>query len=483
MFRGALRQPRPRFVLAFGGALILLGLLALSPLATQPHSAPAAAGALTPNVLFILADDMRADGLRVMSAVQRLAEGGLVFERHYATTPLCCPSRATYLTGLYARHHGVLTNNLPLGGVHRFDDRSTLATWAQDAGIRTGLIGRYLNAYESEYIPPGWDSWFGIWQSGEGYSNYFRYRVTAQDKVRYYGSAPDEYSTRVIGEQASKFLAESKDRPFLLMLTPRTPHGPATPDPIDSGSFKGVDLPLSPSFDEEDVRDKPGYVKDRSRLSEDHREKLLTLKRLQLESLLSLDRVIDSLVEQLRADGRLQNTWIIFASDNGLTLGEHRLGEVKMCPYEECARVPLVIVPPRGVAAPRLEERLTGNIDLAPTIAEILGLNPRTPVDGQSLLPLLRDPNATWREALVLEQWSEEPDPEFVAVVTADRKYVRYRGRDRELYDLSQDPYELQNLNGSAERQAEQRQLDELLGTLLATPSTPPAPSSAQTAR
>jgi N-acetylglucosamine-6-sulfatase len=476
MARGTPHQTQTRALLCVGGVLIGLGLWALVSTAPQSHGVPTAAGALRANVLFILADDMRSDGLQAMPNLQRLAQGGVTFDRYYATTPLCCPSRATYLTGLYARHHGVLTNSSPLGGVSRFDDRSTLATWAQAAGIRTGLIGRYLNGYESDYIPPGWDSWFGIWQSGEGYSNYFRYRVTTPEKVRYYGSEPDDYSTRVIGEQAGTFLSETADQPFLLVLAPRTPHGPATPDPLDSGAFKGVELPLAPSFNEEDVRDKPGYVKDRGRLSDDHREKLLTLKRLQLESLLSLDRMIEALVEQLRADGRLEHTWIVFASDNGLTLGEHRLGEVKMCPYEECARIPLVIVPPAGAAAqvPRIDTHLTANIDLAPTIAELLGVRPPTAVDGQSLVPLLADPNADWRDAVVLEQWSEEPDPDFVGIITQDRKYVRYRGRDRELYDLAQDPYELENLNGRRERQAEQLQLDERLTTLLARPSTPP---------
>ena len=121
-----------------------------------------------PNVLLVVADDMRPDSLDAMPTVRELAGRGVTFTHSFVTTPVCCPSRASIMTGLYARHHGVLTNGPPLGGAERFDDRSTVATWLQATGVRTGLVGRYLNGYTSLAVPPGWDTWFAIWQSDDG---------------------------------------------------------------------------------------------------------------------------------------------------------------------------------------------------------------------------------------------------------------------------------------------------------------------------
>ena len=468
---------RPPYVLAIAAALILLLAASFAPRsAFTPRSEaaqqPAQPSGGVPNVVLIVADDMRADSLWVMSSLGTLAERGVTFSRAFVTTPVCCPSRASIMTGLYARHHGALTNNPPLGGIEKFDERSTLATWASLAGLRTGLIGRYLNGYASTAIPPGWDYWFALWQVNEDYSNYYDYRVTdSSGERRYFGAKPEMYSTRMIGQHAQRFIEEDRTRPFLLMLTPRTPHYPATPDPVDSGTFKDLDLPLPPSYDEADLNDKPRWVLEFGPMGEKKRERLETFRRRQLESLLSLDRVIGTLVESLRADGRLNNTWIIFTSDNGLTLGEHRLDLGKGCAYEECIRVPLVVVPPGGLAERRVDDRLVANIDLAPTIADIMGVAPGAAVDGHSLLPLLDGSAASWRDGLVLEQWSETDWKGFVGIRTENRKYVRHATSEEELYDELADPYELQNLAKSPDWAAEKTRLAEQLDTLLATPA------------
>jgi N-acetylglucosamine-6-sulfatase len=187
-----------------------------------------------------------------------------------------------------------------------------------------------------------------------------------------------------------------------------------------------------------------------------------------LESLLSLDRLIDSIAQTLGADGRLERTWIIFTADNGLTLGEHRLTDSKKCPYEECIRVPLIVVPPPGVAVPRSDGHVVANIDLAPTVAAILGADVGGPVDGRSLLPLLADPSTPWREGVVIEQWSDSGEPSWIAVRTADRKYVRYPNGEEELYDGRADPYELQSLGSDASRAAEKAELAARLQALTA---------------
>ncbi|MBA2450038.1 MAG: sulfatase [Chloroflexi bacterium] len=463
-----------------GRVVVLAALIALAAACLTPREsvdgrlqAPAEE---SPNVVLIVADDMRPDSLWVMSALGRLAETGVTFNRAYATTPLCCPSRASIMTGLYAHHHGVLGNDPPLGGVAAFDDRSTLATWLQGVGVRTGLVGRYLNGYASLDVPPGWDSWFALWQVSEEYGNYNDYRVTDNGTRRYFGAGPEAYSTRVLGQQALRFLQEDPSRPFMLMLTPRAPHSPATPDPLDSGQFKDLELPLPPAYNEEDVRDKPAWVRDYPRLGSTKLERIEVFRRRQLESLLSLDRTIGSIVEALQTDGRLERTWIIFTADNGLTLGEHRLDVGKACPYEECVRVPLIVVPPGGIGvprndpSPRTDDHLVANIDLAPTITQIMGIEPGGPVDGRSLLPLIEGRDPPWRDALLLQQQREDEGKSFVALRTADRKYVRYADDGEELYDLAADPYELNNDANASGRAEEKARLSALLDTLLAAP-------------
>ena len=450
--------------------IVVLEVAAGLPPSLAPREARGAQPNPRPNVLLVVADDMRADGLWAMPTLRRLAERGVTFSNAFATTPLCCPSRASILSGLYARNHGVLTNDLPLGGVERFDDRSTLATWVSAVGVRTGLAGRYLNGYDSRRVPPGWDWWFALWQVNENNGNYFDYNVTDNGRREHYGSEPAEYSTRVLAQQALAFLEQERERPFLLLLAPRAPHAPATPDPIDAGVFTNLEVPLPPSYNEADVSDKPAWVREFGRLSARQLDRLEAFRRRQFETLLGLDRAIGQLVEVLRGDGRLDNTWIIFTSDNGLTLGEHRLDDGKSCPYEECIRVPFVVIPPGGVAAGWEDGRLVANIDLAPTIAAALGTEPAGPVDGRSLLPLLGDPAAEWRDALALEQWRDDVDKRWVAVRTADRKYVRYANGDQELYDLAADPHELNSDANADSRAADKARLVARLDALLAAP-------------
>ena len=448
-----------------GVAILLLTCLVVLAAGRARGEALAAAPSGPQNVVLIVADDMRYDSAWVMPTLGRLAERGVSFSRAYATTPLCCPSRASILTGRYARHHGVLSNNPPNGGVEAFDDRSTLATWLKAAGVRTGLIGRYLNGYIAHEVPPGWDYWFAT--GAVPYTGYYKYRITDNGIRRSFGNTPEEYSTRVYAQRALRFLERERERPFFLMVAPRAPHDPATPDPMDEGTFRDLELPLSPAYDEEDVSDKPSWIRRLDRLTDKEHLALHDLRRAQLESLLGVDRAIEGIVRALEADGRLDRTWFIFVSDNGVTLGEHRRGLGKTCAYEECARVPLVVVPPPGVAAPRTDDHLVANIDLAPTISAILGAEPAAPVDGRDLQPLLRDPATPWRDALLLEVWSDSDERELVALRTADRKYVVYGNGEEELYDSAADPHELRNLSGEADWAAAKADLNARLRSLL----------------
>lgn len=450
-------------------ALAMAGLFWPRPIAGQ-------ASAQRPNVVLILTDDMRLDGLWVMQNLLQVAgERGTIFNQFVVTTPLCCPSRATYLTGLYARNHLIRANNPPLGGYELFDPSSTIATWMQPAGIRTGIIGRYLNGYADESVQPGWNYWFVLQQAGGEYSNYYRYRATDQGQQRYYGSDAGSYSTRVLGAQIQKFLQADRGTPFMLQFTPRTPHDPATPDRLDSGAFEQYDYTLPPSYNEPDVSGKPSFIQSRPRFTDKQLEEIERFRRGQWASLLSIDRVFKQMVDTLTADGRIDNTWFIFTSDNGLMLGEHRKAEEKTCPYEECVHLPLVIIPPPGVTSIRTDDHLVGNIDIAPTMAAIMGVQPTTPVDGYSLLPLLSDPSTPWRDAIVLEAWSEANEAAgFQAVRTLDRTFVRYTGDEEELYDLTADPYQLRNRAADPAWAAEKARLEARLEALLAEPPHAP---------
>ena len=318
-----------------------------------------------PNVVLIVADDMRFD------AVWGNADGPAICRARYTVhpcirdDPALLPESGEYSDGQYARSHGVRANEPPPGGIGRFDERSTLATWLQAAGVRTGLVGRHLNGYRALSVPPGWDFWFAILQQGEDNGLYHHYYVNHNGEDEFYGSSSEHYSTRVLGRRALQMLREEPSRPFMLMLTPRAPHAPGDADRRDAESPNLQ--PLLRPFDESDVSDKPSLVRALPPLSPAERERITGLRRRQLESLRGLDREIASIVEALRSDGRLARTWIIFTSDNGQAMGEHRLHDGKTCAYEECVRVLMVIMPPGGLNVPRIEERLVANIDLAPT--------------------------------------------------------------------------------------------------------------------
>jgi arylsulfatase A-like enzyme len=173
-------------------------------------------------------------------------------------------------------------------------------------------------------------------------------------------------------------------------------------------------------------------------------------------------------VDQLEADGRLANTWIIFTSDNGIVLGEHRLDAGKSCPYEPCINVPMVVLPPGGIGAGRVDDRLVANIDLAPTIAEIMGADVGAPVDGLSWVPLLDGSRQDWRNALLIEQWRDDADKRWNGVRTPTQKYVRYDNGDEELYDLTTDPDELVNLAKKSQYAEQHAALAAQLDALLA---------------
>jgi arylsulfatase A-like enzyme len=397
-----------------------------------------------PNLVLILTDDQRWDTLDVMPNVQALlAAAGVDFANAFVTTSLCCPSRASILTGQYAHTHEVLTNVQPYGGVWALDDSSTLATWLHDAGYVTGIYGKYLNGYTafaaSGYVAPGWDEWHVFETPG-----FFDYALIENGTRVAYGSAEADYSTDVLAAKAVEFIHEAGDRPFFLWFGPYAPHEPATPAPRHAGTF--ADLPpwRPPNYDEPDVSDKPLWLRRLAPLTPELRDVTDAFRILQLESLLAVDEAVQALMEALRATGQDRNTLVLFTTDNGYVWGEHRwLG--KQCPYDECMRVPFVVRYPLLVPSPRTEARFGLNVDVAPTFAELAGVEPPLATDGRSLVRLLADVEPVWREHVLGEHWGLFL-PTFASVRSAAWKYVEYVTLEAELYDLAADPYELQNV-------------------------------------
>ena len=407
---------------------------------------------------------------------------GASFSNFFVSTPGCCPSRASILRGQYTHNHGVLFSSGPDGGEQTFRalDRedSTLATWLDGAGYRTALVGKYLNGHGEDEtttrVPPGWDQWFASTSL-----KYFDYDLVENGRLVHYGNDRSDHLTDVLADKAHDFVRRSAERdvPFFLYLNPRAPHGPATPAPRHEDLFDGAKIPRTASFNEDDVSDKPAYVRLSPVLSRDEIRQLDALYRDRLRTLQAVDEMVDKLVRTLRDTGELDNTYIFFTSDNGFLLGEHRRAEKGM-PYEEAIRVPLLV---RGPGAPvDTVDHLASNIDLAPTIAELAGATAPNFVDGRSLVPLLEceDP-ATWRQAVLvrafgrdelaaLEIGNEPSNPPFQALRLDGRVYIEYpRTGERELYHLRIDALQLRNLAGEPAYEDEIEGLHDWLMALL----------------
>lgn len=403
-----------------------------------------------PNIVLILTDDQRWDTLWAMPEVQMLLVGkGVTFSNAFAVNPLCCPSRASILTGQYSHTTGVYTNKPPFGGFPAFEDSSTVATWLQAAGYRTALVGKYLNGYqsaESSYVPPGWDRWFAF--SGKSGGAYFDYPVSV-DGVETTFTGPEKYSTDVLASEATAFIRDTPaEQPVFLYFAPVAPHEPAMPAPRHAQAFSDLQLWRPPSYDEADVSDKPAYIEALPELAPEQETDIDRLRSDQYRSLLAVDEAVGDLVATLEETGRLSDTLIVFASDNGFAWGEHRWAG-KRVPYEESIRIPLVIRYDFMVPTARTDGRLALNIDLAPTLAAAAGVA-APQVDGRSLIPALSSAAGPWRESFLIENDIQpgpaEEVPTYCAVRTKRYVYVDYlASEDEELYDLTRDRGQLAN--------------------------------------
>ena len=409
-------------------------------------AAPGAAGqtdTAPPNVLIVMTDDQRAMGtLGVMRKTRRwFVRDGVRFQNALATTPTCCPSRASVMTGLYAHNHGVHTSER--GQAQNMDQQLTIQHYLRREGYRTAIFGKYLNAWPRDTDPPWFDEWAILSEStAEAYFN-------GQWNVQGEMVKLKRYATRIIEKRALEFLraAEAEDdQPWLLYLTPTSPHLPATPHPSDARA----ELPefvRTPAMLEEDRSDKPQEVQD---LEVDWKL-IREWRRKQLRSLLSVDEMVGAVFRLLEESGEADNTLAIFMSDNGFLWGEHGLSQ-KIRPYEASAEIPFLVRWPGHFEPRTTEERLVANVDIAPTVLEAAGIEPDHTFDGR---PFTGDGH----ERVLLEQW-KRPDrtvPNWAASRAPGYLYVEYYAEDRlvpayrEYYDLVNDPWELENLFGDVD--------------------------------
>lgn len=416
-----------------------------------------------PNIVLILTDDQTLESMRVLEKTRRLlGEEGTTFANAFVSYPLCCPSRATLLTGQYAHNHKVMGNRPPDGGYRRLNHRNTLPVWLQQAGYQTAHVGKYMNGYGGPEVPKGWSRWFTL-ADPHTYLMY-GYKVIADGKKISFGEAPADYQTDVLAARAEAFLrgfAQDRVRlgkPFFLSVAPVAPHTersdeagkgtPPRPAPRHLGMFADEPLPDKASFDEADVSDKPLHIQKLPPLSPAKQAAVLHSYQFRLESLLAIDDLVERLYLALEETGELDRTVILFTSDNGFYLGEHRLPDGKLLPYEEAVRVPLII---RGGSFPPGSTALqpASNIDLAPTIVALAGARARRTMDGVSLLPLALDPELGKDRPLLLEGANRNSGrPSYEAIRTPGWLLVEFRNGSRELYDMEDDPLQLRSRHG-----------------------------------
>ncbi len=390
-----------------------------------------------PNIVVIMSDDQDAASIWVMSKVNSyLAQKGTTFPNNFVSYSLCCPSRATFLTGQYAHNNKVFGNIPPEGGYYALDHNNTLPVWLQKAGYRTAHIGKYLNGYgqpsaselakKDEYvpenyetlaksmtspaleIPPGYTEWYGLVDPST-YAYYY-YTINENGKLKKYGNQPRDYQTDVLTAKAVSFIERTagNNQPFFLVVAYVAPHAgippPVTepePAPRHKNALENCTLPRPPPFNEEDVSDKAAVNQLKSMMPAEI--KLVESSYCnRLRSLLAVDDGVEKIVKALEKSGKLQNTYVFYTSDNGFMQGEHRIPQGKGYPYEESARTPLIILGP-SVPAGQTITQLVGNIDLAPTFAELAQASANRVMDGLSLMPLVRNTAASWRKDYLLE--------------------------------------------------------------------------------
>lgn len=414
--------------------------------------------AADPNFLVVATDDQRAGTMKAMPKTRRwFDERGTRFPRAYVTTPLCCPSRASIFSGRYAHNHGQELNT----GVTNFDPSTSFVRYLDEAGYRTGIVGKYLNTWSPSDPPPDFDD-YKITPGGY-YDSFWNLNGTTR--------TVGEYSTTFTRRKSIQFIrkAEGEDStPWLLHVATSAPHGSFPSDPKNAGSHdwfpvekKYADAPVgrfprNPATEERNLNDKPPFLRDL--IESDPSPKALSpkaVRRGQLRMLMSVDDMVAAILKKLAATGERRRTLVVFVSDNGLFWREHAIPPIKDLPYPEATRVPMMASWPGRIPRGAVDRRLVANIDIAPTIMAAAGLTPPEPMDGRSLL------DSSWtRDRILVEYFGlrvmgERVIPRWAGLITPTYQFNQYEPINghplfREYYERAGDRWQLRNPLGNA---------------------------------
>jgi N-acetylglucosamine-6-sulfatase len=474
-----------------GAAALAGGLCA--HMATGGEAA-AAAAPQPPNFLIVLVDDQAQNSFKptyMPRTFNDIVDRGTLFRNGIAAPPLCCPDRAGILTGQYPHNHGVFSNDPGYPTLR--DPQDTLPVWLNQAGYRTGFVGKFLNGYSEEAgttPAPGFDSWFGFL----GFPGYYDYDMSNGGKARHFGSRRSDYSTNVLTRHANRFLAGSANSssPFFLWLAYEAPHGwrspippcqratsPGPPTKAAYRAVKNVRLPRPPSFDERNVSDKPAAIRQLPLLDHQAIGNIKDDWHCTLAAVAALDKGVGHVLKELRREGESQNTIVFYVSDNGNFFGEHRRPNGKSDVYEPSLNVPYAVKMPRAYrSGPRVDHRaaVVSNQDIAATIVDYAnryagGVHTCAApgdcrrMDGRTLAPLLGGGGSWPADRGVLAEINSGPH-DWNAVRTPRYTYSELETGERELYDLKSDPYELHNHAGQPAYAAVQSRLAARLALL-----------------
>jgi N-acetylglucosamine-6-sulfatase len=462
---------------AASAALTLSALLAVAVGGGAAHASPQQLAA-KPNILVLMSDDQTVESMRVMANVRSLlAKQGTTFATNFASFPLCCPSRSTFITGQYAHNHTVMGNAAPSGGYEKLAPThgNTLPAWLQQAGYTTVHLGKYLNGYgrtRPTEIPPGWSEWYG--STDPSTYRFYNYTLNENGRLVTYGTGAANYQTDVYNRKAVDLVRRlaPSSKPFFLSVAFLAPHSggprdsddpanPASPSPAPRhrNAFANQPLPAPPSLNEADMSDKPAAMRSRALLTNARLNAIRENYQQRLESLLAVDEAVRDILSALSATGELERTLVIYTSDNGFFHGEHRVPAGKVLVYEPSVRVPLII---RGPGIPRGIERtnLVANVDLAATILDAARARPGRKLDGRSLLPFARDRLRRSGRDILLETTT------YSAIRTPRHVFVQHSTGEQELYDLQTDPHQLTSLHADARYAALKNELARRLNAL-----------------
>ena len=381
-------------------ALVGIGSIFLS-------ASHATAKSIQPNIILILTDDQTTESYDFLPFLQSIKKQALILKQYYHSLSLCCPSRTSMLTGMYPHNHGVLNNHGKDGGYSKFEslglEHKTWSKLLSDNGYKTAMLGKFLNGYPpgSTYVPVGWSRWFVGYGNGQVA---FNYSINSDGNVLGYGNGDRNYFTNVISDEAHKLIVQQpRDRrPLAILFSPHCPHLPSTPAFSYIGTYDDEPFVIhdKPSFNEADVSDKPAYIRALSLISSQHITDMARHWRAGLECARSIDDAFQRMWNDLKATGRLQNTYFFLTTDNGLMRGEHRIEGGKIVPYQESINSTLFVWGP-GIVPGKDNRHLVANIDFMPTFAQLAGLRVPAWVDGRSLVPLFRAHHQTapspWR--------------------------------------------------------------------------------------